>query len=182
VFANQELNLKAESHIEMKNPIFLIFFQPLQLIVIQHPHVTPIENAVQAVRALRVLPERVTQRQHLRGREPDTLVRHVALHALVVEAELLVGVSCSEVEDEVVTERVVVGGVVELRELRVGDVQPEGAWLEHGPKDDEYEEYEDYECEEKLPAAAEEAAAAIFLAAGTRRLGWRNSGAVIRTV
>jgi len=181
--ANYELKLKVEFHIEIKNPLFLIFFQALlHLVLIHHRLVMPRENAAHAVRALRALPERVTQRQHLRGREPDAAVRHVALHALVVEAHLLVGVSCGEVEEEVVVERVVAGGVVELRERRVGDLQPEGAWLEHGPKDEESEDEEDYDCEEKLPAEAEEAAAAISVAAGTWRLDWRNSGAVIRTV
>lgn len=106
----------------------------------------------------------------------------MALHALVVEVQLLVGVPCREVEDEVVTERVVAGGVVELRERGVGDVQLKGAWLEHGVEDDEYDDEEDYECEENLPADAEEAAAAISMAAGTWRLRGRNRGAVIRTV
>lgn len=166
----------------MKNPIFLIFFQALHLTLIQHRLVMPRVNAVQAVRGLPALPEWLTQRQQLRRREPDAVVRHLALHALVVEVQLLVGVSRREVEDEVVTERAVAGGVVELRERGVGDVQLEGAWLQHGVEDDEYDDEEDYECEENLPADAEETAAAISVAAGTWRLRRRNRGPVIRTV
>ncbi|CAJ1967244.1 unnamed protein product [Sphenostylis stenocarpa] len=178
-----EPNLKIKFQIDIKNPTSLIFLEILHLIVIQHRHVNPRENPVHVIRAFRTLEERILQRHHLRGRKPYALVEHVRLYGVVVDVELRVGVSCREVEDEVVTKGVVVGGVVELRKRRVAHDEPEGTWLDHDPEDDEYNNDEDHDCKDKLPEEAEEeGAAAICSAVVSWRLRWRNPMAVIRTV
>ncbi|CAJ1967241.1 unnamed protein product [Sphenostylis stenocarpa] len=62
----------------------------------------------------------------VRGGEPNALVERVGVNSVVVDLEFLVRVSCCDVEYEVVAKGGV-GGVVELRELGVGNVESEGA-------------------------------------------------------
>ena len=115
---------------------------------------------------------------------------------VVVDADPAVRVADRDVEGEVVVESVV-GGVVEAREGRVGNVE-----FEHVGAHDEPEEkaeycYDDEDCGEDLAdeaqdavedAAAEAAqaaaAAAVAAAAGGAVVGFRrrNGGAVVRAV
>ena len=76
----------------------------------------------------------------------------------------------------------VIGSVVELRELCFGDIELEGSWLDCEIEDEEYEDNKDYDCEEKLPADAEEAATTFSSTVVVRVVGWRNGGAIVCTV
>lgn len=148
------------------------------------------QNAAHAVGALLVLPERVPPRDHVGRTERDAVVERDGLHLVVVDVELFVRVAGGEVEDKVVAKEVVVavvvvgGGVVELCEFGVGDMELEGAWLDNEVEDEEYEGEEEDDCEESLPEEAEEAAAAVSAAvtAGTLLLRRRDGGAVVGTV
>ena len=180
-------NVKVKLHINIKNPTSLIFFEILHVIAIEHQPVLPRENPAHVVRALCVLAEGVAPCDQVRWGEPHPLVGHVALHLVVVDVEFFVRVSCSEIENEIVAEHVnviiVVGGEVELGEFGVGDMELEGAWLDHSPEDEEYDNEEDDDGKEKLPEEAEEAtAAASATVVVTWQLRWRDCGAVIRTV
>lgn len=103
-----EPNREVELQIDVQNPIF------------GNHHALARENTTDAIRALGVLTEKVQPRDNVHWGEPCSLVERVTLNLVVVDVELLVWVTCCEVEYEVVTEGVnvvVVDRVVELGEF-----------------------------------------------------------------
>ena len=96
--------------------------------------------------------------ERLRG-EALALEEGPGLDAVVVDADLLVGVSDGDVEREVVAELVVLGEV-EGGEAGVVDVEPEAVGAEDEPEDEDGEADGDDDGHDDLEYAAEDAPAA----------------------
>ncbi|WVY95676.1 hypothetical protein V8G54_027827 [Vigna mungo] len=97
------------------------------LVSIKHHDMLSRENRAEKVGALLVLKVGIPWHVDVGGGKPNAAVERVGPNDVVVDLELLVRVACCDVEYEIVAEGGGVGGVVELRELGVGDVESEGA-------------------------------------------------------
>jgi len=118
--------------------------------------------------------------------KPLALVNSCGFDAVVVDAELLVGVSDGEVEGEVVVEAAV--GEVELGKRGLGDMELDPVGFDYEPEDEEGQAHEDDcghdqledEAEDAAAAAAEgpTAAAKALVGASLRRDGWAIVGSI----
>lgn len=93
------------------------------------------------------------------GIKPLTLVQCIAFHFVVVDAELLVGVTGCEIQDKVVSESVVC--VVELGQLGFRHVEFEGTRLDDEPEYENGEANKYDDCHQEFPEEAEKAATAV---------------------
>ena len=91
--------------------------------------------------------------------KPLTLVKSSGFNAIIVDADLLVGVSDGEVQSEVIME-VVVGGEVELCERGICYVELDSGGADYEPEDEEGYSDEDDCGEDELEDETEDAAAA----------------------
>lgn len=99
----------------------------------------------------------VERRQIYRVKSLAFVVR-IGLDGVIVYADPFVGVSDGDVERHVVVERLV-GGEVELRERRVGDVELEVVGAEDEPDDEGGEANDDEDSEDDFENEAENAVA-----------------------
>ncbi|KAF5473491.1 hypothetical protein F2P56_010099 [Juglans regia] len=106
--------------------------------------------------------------------------------AIVVYADLFVGVSNVDVEGKVVVERVIVGGEVELGKRGVGDMKLDPVGADDEPEDEDRKAYNDSDAynelekqTEKAPTAAATTAASVAVIVSIRR--W-NCRAVVCSV
>lgn len=111
------MNLK----VNREHPIFFIFSD---LVSIQPHHTLSRENSAEEVRALLVLKVAVPGHVDIGGGELHAPVKRVGPNDVVVDLEPLVGVVRGDVENEVVVESAVVGGVIKLCEVRVNQGEP----------------------------------------------------------
>jgi hypothetical protein len=123
-----------ELHINGVNPSKLLRIELRELISPQQNQLLPHKHGVQKARILVPL---VKRRQSIRT-EPLVLVLRGGLDGVVVDSELLVGVSDWHVEGKVVVESsVFAGGEIQLRERRLCDVELDVSGAEDEPKDEE---------------------------------------------
>jgi len=148
-----ESDPKIQLQSNTENPIGLIRIEVGDLGGAQREQLLPLEDGAENGRVLVPL---VKRRRSL-GVESLALVVSVGLDAVVVDADALVGVPDGDVEGEVVVERVVGGGEVELGERGVGDAELHLVGAEEEPEDEDNQGHDDEEREEDLEDEAQKA-------------------------
>lgn len=156
---------------DIKNPKTLLRIKHGKLIRSKQNQLLPFERRTQNGRILVAL---VKWGQGL-GAKPLAHIESVGFDAIVVNADLFVGVSDGDVEIKIVVEHVVVGGGGEVElgdQRRVGDMELDPAGVEDEPEDEDREACNDGNTPDELEKEIEKAAAVASAAVGSA--GWRD--------
>lgn len=146
-------NLQKKLQINPISPIVLLRRVIRFLPVAERDQVLALNHRAQIRRVLSGLKKRV----EIDGGESLAAVERACLDYVVVNPDPLVGVANRHVEGEIVQERVVGGGEIELGEGGVVDVEFDGVWSENEPEDERDDAGEDEERAEDLEEAAADA-------------------------
>lgn len=153
-----EPNLHVQHHINVVNTRSLLLVQLRSPIRIQNHHLLTLEDSAQHARRLMMLK----QRFQILGTEPNIMVQRTRFDVVVVDPNPLVGVTHRDVEGKIVIEGVGVGGVVELGQRCVGDVELDHVGAHDKPEEKSDDGYDDDDEGQEFAYEAEDAAATAF--------------------